>query len=168
MYEFTPAVIAIYALALVGLFFVELLMFWAGCAIGDQEPPSWGTSLAVVLPVFGLTVLLFELISRAETVLPQMGYRVDIQAMLDYFGIGLIPFAMAVSTLIGWLVALIVYIPVVTRFSFFKGFWVASSEVVFRSVVVLLVAAVTLVFGATYQVNVAKPKPESAATTKPD
>jgi len=163
MFEFTPQVLAIYALALVALFFVELLMFWAGCAIADQEPPSWLTSFVVVLPVFAVTVALFEAICRSETILKQLGYSVDVPAVMQTFGLGLVPAAAIAGSLVSWLVALVLYIPAVTHGSIYKGFWVASSQVVFRGVIVLLIASVGLVFGATYQVNTAKPKVDPAA-----
>lgn len=163
MFEFTPQVLAVYALALVALFFVELLLFWAGCAIADQEPPSWLASFVVVLPVFAVTVALFEAVCRSETLLKQLGYNVDVPAVMQTFGLGLVPLAAIAGSLVSWLVALILYIPAVTRGSLYKGFWVATSQVVFRGVIVLLIASVGLVFGATYQVNTAKPKADPAA-----
>ncbi len=168
MYEFTPFILAIYAPVLLALFFVELLMFWAGCAIADQEPPSWLASFVVVLPVFAVTVVLFEMVCRSETLLRTWGYSVEVPELLQTFGMGLVPLAAVAACLASWLVALILYIPTVTHWSMYKGFWIATSQVVFRGVIVLLIASVGLVFGATYQVNAARPKTDPNAVVKPN
>lgn len=162
MYEFTPTTTAIYALVLVALFFLELVMFWAGCAIGDQDPPpSWLKSFLVVLPVFAITVILFEVLCRYFGVGPDTA-----NSPLAAYGIGTVPFAAIVGCLASWLLALVLYIPIVTFGSISKGVWVATSEVLFRGVVVLLVGGVLLVFGAGYQVT-AKPKPKNEPTPNP-
>jgi hypothetical protein len=150
MFDLPLTTVALYVLILVVLYFVELLMFWAGCAIGDQDPPpSWFKSFVVVLPVFAVTVVLFEWIRRIP----------DLDTSLQPYGIGVQPFAALVGSLASWLLALVLYIPAVTSLSFYKGFWVASSEVLFRGVMILVLGGVLLVFGAGYQVT-AKPKPK--------
>jgi hypothetical protein len=156
MFEFTTFNLTMYALALVVLFFVELLMFWAGCAIGDQDPPpSWFKSFVVVLPVFAVTIVLFEVLCRYFGVGPD-----NSNSPLQAYGIGTIPFAAIVGSLASWVLALILYIPAVTYGSIYKGFWVASSEVLFRGVIILLLGGILLVVGAGYQVT-AKPKPKN-------
>jgi len=163
MFELTPTNTAIYILVLLALFFVELFMFWGGCAIGmgERDTPSWPVSFIVVLPVFVVTVGLFEYVCRTY------GVGVDSVSPTQAYGISTVPLALISGSLAGWIVAIALYIPMVTAGSFGKGFWVATTELLFRSVILLLIGGALSFLGATWQVSAKpKPKPEVTAPVK--
>lgn len=147
MVEVAGIPVAYLALGLLAGLLVELLVFWAGCALADFEAPGVVRSLAVVTPAYAASmILLIVLVSRfglGEASASAVG-----GSAWSFSRIALLALA---SLAVNVVLAGVLYIALLTR-SLGKGFLIAGTEVVLRVLMTVLIIAVVLVVLAGVQI----------------